>query len=786
MMRHRFYSPFCVALLAFLVRPAGAEDAPQDAPAELLAGHSSHGEIFNEGPRQAAYLMPGIAQLEFPVTCKVPEAQKFFDQGIGQLHGFWYFESERSFRQAAAIDPDCAMAYWGMAMSNRSNEKRARGFIEEAVKRKEHITDREKMYIDALAKYFKQAEVKEGEKVDKEKEREEDKKRRQSLVKAYEEILHQYPDDLEAKALLGLALYENRSKGIPISSYYAVDALLKSILAENPLHPCHHFIIHLWDYEEPKLALDSAALCGASEPGIAHMWHMPGHTYSRLKRYHDAVWQQEASARTDHAYMMRDRVLPDQIHNFAHNNEWLIRNLIHIGRARDAVDLAKNMIDLPRHPKYNTLAKSGSTKYGRQRLMQTLATFAMWEETLALAETIYLEPTDLTEEQQKRTVLLATAEFHAGKFERACDRLTELKNELTKLEAEQKQAETDAIAEAKAKEKSEKDQKSAGESASRKFGSKIRPLTTAIQELEGHLHLSQRAYADAAASFAKVSSFDKGHLAYVQFLAGDEKKAIETVNKHVSAQEGETVPLAWQTLVLWKAGRKDEAKAAFEKLRLLSESVDLDVPVFSMLEPVALEFNWGQDWRQPRVRAEDFGTRPDLNELGPFRWSPSAAPGFALQDHQLKVKSLGDYKGQPVIVIFYLGHACLHCAEQLQAFAPMTQRFKDAGLSLIAISTDNQKDLRISHENYGAGEFPFPLLANAELDVFKTYRCYDDFEKQPLHGTFLIDAAGQIRWQDISYEPFMDPEFVLNESQRLLQQPQLERKPASETVTSTP
>lgn len=50
--------------------------------------------------------------------------------------------------------------------------------------------------------------------------------------------------------------------------------------------------------------------------------------------YEDACYQQEASARADHAYMMRDRVLPDQIHNFAHNNEWLIRNLVFVASAK--------------------------------------------------------------------------------------------------------------------------------------------------------------------------------------------------------------------------------------------------------------------------------------------------------------------------------------------------------------------------------------------------------------------------------------------------------------------
>ena len=109
--------------------------ASEANPAVPAAGHSVHGEAFNDGPRHAAYLMPGMGKVHFPVTTKKPEAQAFIDQGVGQLHSFYYFEAERSFRQAAQIDPDCAMAYWGMAMANVNNAKRAKGFLKEARKR---------------------------------------------------------------------------------------------------------------------------------------------------------------------------------------------------------------------------------------------------------------------------------------------------------------------------------------------------------------------------------------------------------------------------------------------------------------------------------------------------------------------------------------------------------------------------------------------------------------------------------------------------------------------------
>ena len=102
--------PFLLFFLT-VVANLSAENDP-------LAGHSAHGEVFNEGPRQAAVLIEGTGNVHFPVTTASAEAQRFFDQGVGQLHGYWYFEAERSFRQAAALDRDCAMAYWGMAMAN--------------------------------------------------------------------------------------------------------------------------------------------------------------------------------------------------------------------------------------------------------------------------------------------------------------------------------------------------------------------------------------------------------------------------------------------------------------------------------------------------------------------------------------------------------------------------------------------------------------------------------------------------------------------------------------------
>jgi tetratricopeptide (TPR) repeat protein len=369
--------------------------------AEPPPGHSNHGEAFNEGPRQAARLLQGVDGIvSFPVTTKSPETQRFFDQGVCQLHGFWYFEAERSFRQAAAIDPDCAMAYWGMAMANRNNEDRARGFLSKAVALKDQASPKEQLWIASLENYFPK----------------EDKRSKTDRALAYisdlETIVQEHPQDVEAKAFLAWSIWAHK-RDAPLSSHQAVDALLEQVFAANPMHPAHHYRIHLWDGKKPARALPSCAVGGQTAPGIAHLWHMPGHIYSKLKRFDDAVWQQEASSRVDHRHMIDTLILPDQIHNYAHNEEWLVRNYAELGRAHDGIALAKSLIEIPRHPKYNSLDKSSSSaSYGRTRLISTLLTWELWDDLIALNASPYLEAAVQTGHEVTRHRALAVAYFH--------------------------------------------------------------------------------------------------------------------------------------------------------------------------------------------------------------------------------------------------------------------------------------------------------------------------------------------------------------------------------------
>jgi len=785
--------------LLLLTSPVLAQD-------DLLEGHSGHGEAFNEGPRQAAYLLDNPDSVHFPVTVANDELQRFFDQGVGHLHGFWYLEAERSFRHVAAEDPDCAMAYWGMAMANLGNPERAAKFARVAWLRRGLVSERERLYIDAIARFYEvegpeepapdepQDEDTDAQDDDpltratqeaadeaRRAERERWKERAARLVQDYEEIVWEYPDDIEAKALLANRLWLNGRYGLEISSRHANDALLQQVFAREPMHPAHHYRIHLWDRPEwAERVVDSAVASGPSWPTIAHMWHMGGHIFARLGRHTDAAWQQEASARVDHAHMIRDAVLPDQIHNFAHNNEWLTRSLRHHGRYEEAVDLALNMIELPRHPRWNRLDKRGcSASWGRIRLLETLALCEQWDELIRLSKTMYLEPSSRSADEAQRAFALAQAyrlrEDWAG-FEAEVRSLEEL---LERAKAERADDLNRVEERALELEFEPADVRAAMDGVLDEHASLLDDLRGKLRSLEALSAVL--ASEDARENLAVLAEgdFEATHLARLYLAAGREagddeltRKSVALAREAVEGHEGELVPHATLAHVLWETGERDEALDVFDELRAWTARAELALPVFQRLEPLARARELGADWRVEPSVPSDVGERIDLATLGPARWVPPLAEEWTLPDGFGNDVSLSDWSGRPVLVIFFLGFGCVHCVEQLGAFEPVTDEWRAAGIDVVTIGTDTIEELARSlgpdPEDTG---FAFRILADPDLEVFRRYRAYDDFEDMPLHGTFLIDGQGRVRWQDISYEPFMDAEFLLREGRRLLALP---------------
>lgn len=315
-------------LAGLLVCSAAAAQTAASNASQL--GHSSHGAAFDAGPRQKPQVMEGIGTAVFPIMTKNPEVQKWFNQGNAMLHSFFFYEAERAFRWCLKLEPENAMAYWGLA--NATQGERAKDFVAEAVKRKGSVTERERLYIEALEAgmlprpgSFRRANPNASE----------DQRREQ--MKKLETLCLKYPDDVEARAYLALSMMGG--------DRYGTELVIREVLAKQPMHPgAHHYRIHNWDYHEPAQALESCRKYTDAVPNIGHAQHMPGHIYSILGMWNEAAISMDAATRVEKRYMQETLTFPFNNWNYGHNRNYLY---LHPGATGDGGcgDLRSETVD---------------------------------------------------------------------------------------------------------------------------------------------------------------------------------------------------------------------------------------------------------------------------------------------------------------------------------------------------------------------------------------------------------------------------------------------------------
>jgi tetratricopeptide (TPR) repeat protein len=333
--------------------------------AEPRPGHSPHGEAFDVGPRTRPVEMKDIGVAHFPITHKNPETQKWFNQGNALLHSFWDYEAERSFRWCLKLEPENAMCYWGLARA--SGDERSAAFIKEAAKRKAGVTERERLYIEALEA---------RERTDTLRDRGDDyQDRARDYKKILESICVKYPDDMEAKLLLALANMGD--------SRYGTEAVLREVQSKLPNHPgVHHYRIHNWNYHEPEQALKSAAKYGQVAPNIGHALHMPGHIYATVGMWNEAATAMDAATRTEVRHMHERQVYPFNYWNWGHNRAYLSYIQEELGLPELAIAGARDLINAPQDPKSNDKSPYSPHSQGIRSMARVLVKYERWKELL--------------------------------------------------------------------------------------------------------------------------------------------------------------------------------------------------------------------------------------------------------------------------------------------------------------------------------------------------------------------------------------------------------------------
>ena len=317
-------------LLVLIVTPVLAQHSHKmtDAPAELMAG---------------------LGDIAHPVTTKNPEAQKFFDQGLSYLYGFNHDEAVRSFKRAAALDPQLAMAYWGISLALGSNYNlQAEGpalieaytNLQKAKSLASSASEPEQAYIEALSKRYS-ADIQADQ-----------KKLAVDYKNAMGELSRRYPDDLDAATLYAESMMNLRpwklwtADGKPAEGTEEIVAVLEGVLRRNPNHSgANHYYIHAVEASlTPERALASAARLGRVAPKAGHLVHMPSHIYIRTGDYTEAAQSNASAIAADREYMQKtgaQGVYTMMYYN--HNVHFLASASAMEGRYADAIKSAREL-----------------------------------------------------------------------------------------------------------------------------------------------------------------------------------------------------------------------------------------------------------------------------------------------------------------------------------------------------------------------------------------------------------------------------------------------------------
>ena len=307
--------------------------------------------LAQKGDRPGAPLFDGYGNHHHPVGTSNPKTQAYFDQGVRMLFAFNHPEAIRSFREAARLDPQCGMCWWGVAFAlgpniNQAMHPDAVGPAWQAVEMARalspHASAEEVAWIEAVATRYAANPPADRAPLD------------QAFARAMRRLWMRYPQDLDAAVFAAEAMMDTQpwdlwSSDGTTPKRYATDIVssLESVLRQEPLHPgALHLYIHAVEASStPDRAEDAAGKLENLMPAAGHIVHMPSHIYFRVGRYADSMKVNLRAANTDEAYAAACRAqgyLP--LGFYFHDIDVLWASAEMAGNYRIAIDAAHRLV----------------------------------------------------------------------------------------------------------------------------------------------------------------------------------------------------------------------------------------------------------------------------------------------------------------------------------------------------------------------------------------------------------------------------------------------------------
>jgi tetratricopeptide (TPR) repeat protein len=273
----------------------------------LLTACSTDGMHGGMSHDSRPVLYHSLGNYSYKITTSSTQAQRWFDQGLRLVYAFNHAEAQKAFVEAARLDPQCAMCYWGIALTEGGNynhptdgdrEKRALAAIQQARQRAGMATPVEMAMVEAVAKRHSADPAAKRAALDSE------------YANAMRVVAAQFPNDMEAATFFADAAMNLRPwnlwkpDGTPQPGTEEIVTTLERILAKTPNHPgAIHLYIHAVEAStQPGRAEAPADRLLKLMPGAGHLVHMPSHIYWRVGRYADAVASNTAAVAADREY----------------------------------------------------------------------------------------------------------------------------------------------------------------------------------------------------------------------------------------------------------------------------------------------------------------------------------------------------------------------------------------------------------------------------------------------------------------------------------------------------
>ena len=339
------------------------------------------------GEPESVPLFEGLGDHHRKVATTSERAQRYFDQGLTWTHAFNHDEAIRSFAEAARLDPDCAMAWWGIAYCHGPHinnpvvpperSKAAWAALQEALKRRDKALPLEKKLIDALAKRYADPAPEDRSALD------------AAYAEAMGEVYRAHKNDadvahLYAESLMDLQPWDLWTKdGEAKGRTGEILAVLEEALRRDPRHRgAHHLYIHAVEAgPTPELGIPSADYLRDAAPGSGHLTHMPAHIDVQVGQWAQASVANEKAIASDALYRAQSPRQGFYRLYMLHNHHFLSWASMMQGRSREAIEAARAMIaTLPEDwLKENAAVADGYMPIAIEALMR----FGRWDDLLA-------------------------------------------------------------------------------------------------------------------------------------------------------------------------------------------------------------------------------------------------------------------------------------------------------------------------------------------------------------------------------------------------------------------